>query len=49
MTTVALVMMIVAIAVVWGGLALAIRFLLRHPLDPDDDAAVLDADSDAGW
>lgn len=50
MTTVAIVMMIVAIAVVWGGLVVAIRFLVRHPLDPEAGApAVLDADSDSGW
>jgi hypothetical protein len=30
MSTAAIVMMVVAIAVIWGGLALAIASLLRH-------------------
>ena len=29
----------IAIAVVWGGLALSLRFLTRHPLPPEDDPA----------
>jgi hypothetical protein len=39
MTTVSVVMMIVAILVVWGGLLFAVVFLVRHPLEdqrPDD-------------
>lgn len=48
MSAVAIVMMIVSIAVVWGGLVVAIRFLVRHPLDPTEGAtAVLDGDPDA--
>ncbi|MHB1064974.1 MAG: methionine/alanine import family NSS transporter small subunit [Georgenia sp.] len=48
MTTVAIIMMIVAITLVWGGLFVAIRFLLRHPLDPTDETtAILDGDEDA--
>ncbi|WP_296138559.1 methionine/alanine import family NSS transporter small subunit [uncultured Tessaracoccus sp.] len=31
MSTTAVVMMILAIVIVWGGLAAAIGFLLRHP------------------
>lgn len=33
MTLTAIVMMIIAILVVWGGLAVAIAFLVRNPLD----------------
>ena len=36
MSTDAVIMLIVAIAVVWGGLALAITALRRHPDEPDD-------------
>ncbi|WP_152195617.1 methionine/alanine import family NSS transporter small subunit [Georgenia subflava] len=35
MTTTALIMMIIAILVVWGGLVLAITFLARNPLEDD--------------
>nr|WP_108871323.1 methionine/alanine import family NSS transporter small subunit [Tessaracoccus timonensis] len=31
MSTAAIVMMVVAIVIVWGGLAFAITFLLKHP------------------
>lgn len=31
MSTTAIVMMIVAVAIVWGGLTAAIVFLMRHP------------------
>lgn len=37
MTTSAIVMMIVAIAVVWGGMLAAILKLRSHPDEPDDD------------
>ncbi|GAA1642604.1 methionine/alanine import family NSS transporter small subunit [Georgenia ruanii] len=36
MSAAALVMLVVALLVVWGGLGAAVGFLLRHPL-PDDD------------
>lgn len=31
MSTAAIVMMVAAIVIVWGGLAFAITFLLKHP------------------
>ncbi len=31
MSTSAIIMMVLAIAIVWGGLAFAIVFLLKHP------------------
>ncbi len=31
MSTTAIVMMVLAIAILWGGLAFAITFLLKHP------------------
>ena len=37
MTTTAIVFMIIAMLVVWGGLALSLRFLIRHPLPPEDE------------
>lgn len=36
MTVSAIIMMIIAIAVVWGGLAFAVTNLVTHP-DPEDD------------
>ncbi len=36
MSTSAIVMMIVAMATIWGGLALSIRHLVRHPEEPDE-------------
>ncbi|MFH5823588.1 methionine/alanine import family NSS transporter small subunit [Georgenia sp. AZ-5] len=41
MTPVAIVMLIVAILVVWGGLVLSIVFLVRHPLDESEDVGTL--------
>lgn len=41
MTPVAIVMMIVAILVVWGGLGVAVIFLARHQIDDDPDATTL--------
>lgn len=39
MTPLAITFMFISIAVVWGGLALSLRFLMRHPLPPEDDPA----------
>lgn len=39
MTTTAIIMMIVAMVTVWGGLALAIVNLARHPEVADDEPA----------
>jgi len=38
-TTTAVVMMIVAMVTVWGGLALAVVNLVRHPEVADDEPA----------
>lgn len=40
MTPLAIVFMLIAMAIIWGGLAVAIAFIARHPLDDDgpDDA-----------
>ncbi|MFD1505117.1 methionine/alanine import family NSS transporter small subunit [Georgenia yuyongxinii] len=43
MTASALIMLVVAIALVWGGLVVAIVFLVRHPLTEDEG----DADGEA--
>jgi cytochrome b len=40
MSTGAVVMMIVALTLVWGGLAAAIVQLRRHPEQPHDDPAI---------
>lgn len=37
MTATAVVMMIVAVATIWGGLAVSTRYLITHPL-PHEDA-----------
>ncbi|HLS72501.1 MAG TPA: methionine/alanine import family NSS transporter small subunit [Actinomycetaceae bacterium] len=37
MTALAITFMIIAMLVVWGGLALSLRFLIRHPLPPEDE------------
>ncbi|WP_448072423.1 methionine/alanine import family NSS transporter small subunit [Georgenia yuyongxinii] len=42
MTAAAIIMLVVAIALVWGGLVVAIVFLVRHPLIEDE------ADVDGG-
>ncbi|MFD1719467.1 methionine/alanine import family NSS transporter small subunit [Georgenia deserti] len=39
MTATAIVMMIVAMLVVWGGLAVSIRYLVRNPLSGDLDTS----------
>lgn len=39
MTTTAIIMMIVAMATVWGGLALALWNLSRHPEEADEAPA----------
>ncbi|TRW47490.1 methionine/alanine import family NSS transporter small subunit [Georgenia yuyongxinii] len=39
MTTSAVIMLVVAIALVWGGLVVAITFLVRHPLTDDDEGS----------
>ena len=36
MTVPAIIVMIIAIAIVWGGLVLAVTNLVTHP-DPEDD------------
>ncbi|GAA2524104.1 MULTISPECIES: methionine/alanine import family NSS transporter small subunit [Streptomyces] len=38
MSTSAIIMLIVAIVIVWGGLVGAIVHLRRHPERPEDDA-----------
>ncbi|HET7414838.1 MAG TPA: methionine/alanine import family NSS transporter small subunit [Arthrobacter sp.] len=40
MSTIAIVMMIVALLAVWGGLGLALLNLKRHPEEDDGEAAV---------
>jgi hypothetical protein len=42
MTSVAIVMMIIAMLVVWGGLVLAVVYLARHPLAEDAGGEFLD-------
>ncbi|WP_418606870.1 methionine/alanine import family NSS transporter small subunit [Georgenia sp. SUBG003] len=42
MSTVAIVMMLVAMLVVWGGLVAAVVFLLRNPLQEDAGGDYLD-------
>ncbi|KAE8764230.1 methionine/alanine import family NSS transporter small subunit [Georgenia thermotolerans] len=42
MSAAALVMLVVALVVVWGGLGTAVVFLLRHPLPDDDVVHLLD-------
>lgn len=37
MTTTAIVVLVLALTVVWGGLVLAILNLRRAPAEPDDD------------
>jgi hypothetical protein len=37
MTPTAIVVLVLALTVVWGGLALAILNLRRAPVDPDDE------------
>jgi len=39
MTTTAIVMMIIAMVTVWGGLALAVVNLVRHPESAEEDQA----------
>lgn len=41
MTPIAITMMVIAILTVWGGLALALVNLNRHPEEPEDDAPEL--------
>ncbi|MDX5318079.1 MAG: methionine/alanine import family NSS transporter small subunit [Actinomycetes bacterium] len=36
MTSTAIVMMLVAIALIWGGLAASTRYLLTHPLPAEE-------------
>ncbi|HLV04197.1 MAG TPA: methionine/alanine import family NSS transporter small subunit [Actinomycetaceae bacterium] len=36
MTLPAIIFMVLAIAIIWGGLAVAIVFLARHPLPPEE-------------
>jgi len=40
MTPLAITFMIIAMLVIWGGLALAVTFLARNPLPAEDDDAV---------
>lgn len=35
MTPIAIVMMIVAVLIIWGGLAASATYLIRHPLPTD--------------
>lgn len=41
MTPIAITMMIIAMLVVWGGLAVAVVFLRKHPVADDPDAQTL--------
>lgn len=36
MTPLAIVFMIIAMLVIWGGLVVAITFLVKHPLEDDE-------------
>ncbi|WP_152192719.1 methionine/alanine import family NSS transporter small subunit [Georgenia satyanarayanai] len=36
MTPLAILFMIIAMLVIWGGLVVAITFLAKHPLEDDD-------------
>ena len=45
MSAAALVMLVVALLVVWGGLGAAVVFLVRHPLPDDDVVRLLDEDA----
>lgn len=38
MTPLAIVAMLVSMVIIWGGLVVAVTFLARHPLPPEDDA-----------
>lgn len=40
MTALSITMMVIAMVLVWGGLLVAVRFLLSHPVTdgPDDEA-----------
>ncbi|WP_147917921.1 methionine/alanine import family NSS transporter small subunit [Ruania zhangjianzhongii] len=48
MTTPALIMMIIALLLVWGGLVVAIIHLRRHPEEADEAEPVSDASPPAG-
>lgn len=37
MTAIAIVFMLLAMGVIWGGLTVALIFLSRNPLEPEDD------------
>ncbi|QDB78104.1 methionine/alanine import family NSS transporter small subunit [Georgenia sp. 311] len=37
MTPLAITSMIIAMLVIWGGLVVAVTFLARNPLPPEDD------------
>lgn len=39
MTPLAIVFMLLAMLIIWGGLAVAIVFLAKHPLEDDDAPA----------
>jgi len=45
MTPLAIVVMIIAMLILWGGLAVAITFLVKHPLEDDDAPQVQPAQS----
>ena len=52
MTASAIIMMLIAIVVVWGGLAVSIRYLARHPLDDREEVeTILDdgSEADSTW
>ncbi len=36
MTTLSIVFMLLAMLIIWGGLVVAITFLVKHPLEDDD-------------
>jgi len=39
MTPLAITFMIIAMLVIWGGLVVAVTFLVRNPLPPEEDDA----------
>ncbi|MFC4555156.1 methionine/alanine import family NSS transporter small subunit [Georgenia faecalis] len=40
MSLAAILLMVFAVVVLWGGLVVATRFLVTHPLPPEDDDPV---------
>ncbi|WP_454085599.1 methionine/alanine import family NSS transporter small subunit [Georgenia sp. Marseille-Q6866] len=36
MTSLSIALMVISILIIWGGLAVAITFLVKHPLEDED-------------